>query len=128
MVFDSEREAAMSASAPRVIAEFVPQAWVNDCAIEVDPQEPREWDVTIEVIEKGPDFRWQDDMPDSDELRTSDLAPAWASDWGGPFYVRVEQAASDFWLAVEQDGLDVAEIRAECEAERAGHAPPAPGR
>lgn len=62
---------------------FHPQAWVNDYAIEVDPQGKAEWEVG-----DVPDGI-ADDTYESDEFRSHDNAPQWARDWTGPFYVEI---------------------------------------
>ena len=33
----------------KILATFHPQAWINDCAVEVDPEGPTEFDVSAEV-------------------------------------------------------------------------------
>ena len=74
---------------PRVLARFVPQAWVRDWAVTVDAEGDIAWDVTLEVIEAGAAFDWRDDDQPSDDLRGVPTAPTWVRDWGGPFYVVV---------------------------------------
>lgn len=78
----------------RFIATFTPQAWMNDHAIQVDPQGPRHWDVTEQVMATPEAERSQlleADTDVSDSLRYLDNAPAWVRDWSGPFYVSVEE-------------------------------------
>lgn len=74
---------------PRWIASFHPQAWINDYAVDVDPEGTTEWDVT-DVIET--DFKGvppeADDYP-SDTLRYHPNAPEWVREWSDPFYVSV---------------------------------------
>lgn len=62
---------------------FHPQAWVNDYAIEVDPQ----GETDFEVGDVPDDV--EDDTHASDALRTHDNAPEWVRDWTGPFWVEV---------------------------------------
>lgn len=87
----------------RITAEFVPQAWVNDNAIIVDPKGETTWDVTDEILriekEKGALYvaSLQDDQYETDEFRYSANAPQWVKDWCGPFYIRVEQAIQDYY-------------------------------
>jgi hypothetical protein len=83
----------------RIIAEFVPQAWVRDYAIEVDPEGPTEWDVTETIIAMGRDeaLAMVDDDYPSDNLRDSPDAPKWIRDWSGPFYVRIQNAIEEYF-------------------------------
>jgi hypothetical protein len=64
-------------------AIFHPQAWVNDYAIEVDP----EGDTAFEVGDV-PDSV-EDDSYESDNLRDHENAPQWVKDWSGPFYIEI---------------------------------------
>jgi hypothetical protein len=81
----------------RIIAEFVPQAWVNDYTITVDAEGETKFDVTNRILEMGREaaLALRDDTYETDNLR--DLAPTWAQDWGGPFYVRVEMAIEEYF-------------------------------
>lgn len=68
---------------------FHPQAWVNDWAIEVDPQGETEWeagDVADDIA---------DNTYESDDLRFHDNAPQWVRDWTGPFYVEILRDEAD---------------------------------
>lgn len=67
--------------------EFVPQAWMNDYAIEVDPEGETEW--VVEADEITNPYMLVDDQYESDELRFSRNAPDWVQDWSGPFCVRI---------------------------------------
>mgnify|MGYP001597314909 CR=1 FL=1 len=62
-------------SEKRIIAEFVPQAWVNDYAVTVDPEGETEFDVTDRIVAMGREaaLKIKDDDYPSDHLR--DLAP-----------------------------------------------------
>lgn len=76
----------------RLIATFTPQAWINKNAIEVDPLGETTWDVTEHLKGLSREDRLaatETDSYASDALRDLDDAPEWASNWGGPFYVRV---------------------------------------
>jgi hypothetical protein len=77
-----------------IIARFHPQAWVNDYAIDADPEGEVTWDVTSEVLAMPEDTRnrLQDDQYETDNLRFSTNAPKWIQDWSGPFYVEVEES------------------------------------
>lgn len=64
-------------------AEFTPQAWINDYAVEVDPQGPTVWEVGDVPADVG-----SDDYK-SDDLRFHPNAPQWVKDWSGPFYITI---------------------------------------
>lgn len=68
-------------------AEFTPQAWVGDYAVEVDPEGPRDWSPSIEVRvnDLGLDVY--------DELKSDPSAPEWVREWTGPFSIYVTMAA-----------------------------------
>jgi hypothetical protein len=75
-------------------ATFHPQAWVNDYAVEVDPEGETQWEVTegeIEAVCKEYDVDRQrameSDQYESDQFRFSQNAPQWVRDWPGPFYI-----------------------------------------
>ena len=67
----------------RIRCTFRPQAWVNDNAIDVDPEGPTNWDMNVETL---PD----PNSHESDELRNDPAAPVWAQNWHGPFEVDFE--------------------------------------
>jgi hypothetical protein len=63
-----------------VTVTFRPQAWINDYAVDVDPEGPTEFDVpasTIMGIKPG--------SHESDALRDHENCPRWAREWRGPF-------------------------------------------
>ena len=59
------------------------QVWINDLAMEVDPEGPIEWEVG-----DVPDDMQDDDYP-SDGLHFHKNAPQWVQDWAGPFWVEI---------------------------------------
>ena len=63
--------------------KFHQQAWVNDYAIEVDPEGETEYEVG-----NVPDGI-EDDTYESDDYRTHSNAPAWAKEWSGPFWIEI---------------------------------------
>jgi hypothetical protein len=79
--------------APRgYVAHFHPQAWVNDYAVDVDPQGPTTWDVTDYIVKLEPKLRAKTlagNTYESDALRELPNAPRWTAEWSGPFYVEV---------------------------------------
>jgi hypothetical protein len=88
----------------RIIATFVPQAWVGDYAMTVDPEGPTTWDVTDYLLRNySPDeirAIVDDDYP-SDNLRIAETAPPWVRDWSGPFYVQVEDSIESYFTGQE---------------------------
>ena len=89
--------------ANRIIAKFHPQAWVNDNAIEVDPEGPTEWDVTDRIVAMSREkaIALEDDQNDTDYLAWDDNAPKWIQDWQGPFYVEVAEQIRKYFQAEE---------------------------
>lgn len=85
--------------AMEVTARFHPQAWVNDYAIDADPDGPVEFDVTPEVMAMGEDMARavSNDTGDSDNLRDAMNAPAWIKEWSGPFWIEVEDSIEEFF-------------------------------
>jgi hypothetical protein len=89
----------------RIVARFQPQAWINDYAMDVDPEGPDEWDVTDEILAMTPTqiAALRDDQYETDDLRFSKNAPAWVQEWSGPFYVAVRDSIDEY-LAANKDG------------------------
>jgi len=77
----------------RIIARFVPQAWVGGNAINVDPEGETEFDVTDHVLSMPREdaLALRNDSYESDDLRDLPTAPEWARSWPGPFYIDVER-------------------------------------
>ena len=63
---------------------FHPQAWINDYAVDCDPE--GEVECFVEFGGELPD----DDNYDSDDLRYLEGCPAWWADWVGPFYISIK--------------------------------------
>lgn len=87
---------------PRIIATFVPQAWINDHAVDVDPEGDTEWDVTgilVGELSREEMGRLKDNRDETDTLRDEDPAPEWVRAWRGPFYVRVQDSIADYLAA-----------------------------
>jgi|GEM_PF-6798142 hypothetical protein len=86
------------------IAQFHPQAWINDNATIVDCEGPAFFDVT-EVVEacrgvKEKEALLETDSDASDALRDAPTAPRWMRDWDGPFYIKVHEkqfCSEDEW-------------------------------
>ena len=97
----------------------VPQAWVNDVAIAIDPQGPTTYDVTREILAMGEEaaLALRDDTDPTDKLRDAETCPKWIKDWTGPFIIHVEQAIADYFAgsndtATAPAGGDVVILRA----------------
>lgn len=80
---------------PRYKARFIPQAWINERATEVDAPGETEWDVTAYFLSDNYTDAEREDMLENgfdyttDTLREDSNAPAWMLEWDGPFEVDV---------------------------------------
>ncbi len=85
----------------QITARFQPQAWINDYAINVDPEGETEFDVTQEILAMGREaaLGLEDDTWDTDDLRSCESAPQWIQDWSGPFYIEVSEAIREYFDA-----------------------------
>ncbi|MGK3995003.1 hypothetical protein [Sorangium sp. So ce1024] len=83
----------------KVIARFQPQAWINNYAVDVDPEGAVEFDVTADIERMGRDeaLALKDNSDDSDMLAKSASAPEWIRSWTGPFYVNVQQSVRSYF-------------------------------
>mgnify|MGYP001381100331 CR=1 FL=1 len=93
----------------RFQARFSPQAWVNDHAIDVDPQGPTTWDATdavasmpaeyrdqlVNEIDADDPFGWGEALDAWDWLHDDPNAPQWVRDWSGPFSIWVSVPEPD---------------------------------
>ncbi len=97
------------AAVPGWIARFVPQAWSNDVAFDVDPEGETDWLVTAAdvnaalprdvqgagVVDAHLVPGWITIYVESatggnpDLLRQHQAAPEWIRGWRGPFYVKL---------------------------------------
>ena len=91
-----------------VIAVFHPQAWLNDHAIEVDPQGDTAFDVTPEIEAMGREhaLALKDDQYNSDNLCDAASAPDWVKDWVGPFWIEVEEQIVAYYTAKIRQRLE----------------------
>ncbi|MBB4861518.1 hypothetical protein HNP46_000329 [Pseudomonas nitritireducens] len=82
-----------------ILATFYPQAWQNDCAIDVDAEGETTFDVTSEVLALGlhKARALKDNSTESDNLQMAERAPEWIKSWPGPYYIRVEDSVRDFF-------------------------------
>ena len=100
---DSAEQLCPAGCRVRYIARFVPQAWVNGQAIEVDPEGPVEWDATSFFASLSREHREEslaridaegEALDRYDASCSDDEAPSWSRGWNGPFDVclrRVEE-------------------------------------
>jgi hypothetical protein len=73
-----------------VTVRFIPQAWVRDQAVEVDPEGATTFEVPV-TDANDTEGTWLPDHDDaSDALREHENAPAWIGSWSGPFEVKIE--------------------------------------
>jgi hypothetical protein len=83
----------------RIIATFHPQVWVNNYAVDVDPEGECDFDVTEHFVSLGEKaaraVRDYDDS--SDALAALPQAPEWVRNWTGPFFVTVEESSRDYF-------------------------------
>lgn len=75
----------------RIHARFTPEAWVRDCAMEVDAQGDRRIDVTYEMLLIGFDTASTLTSADVDHLQEAVRAPEWIRRWSGPFTISVHE-------------------------------------
>ena len=87
----------------RIIATFDPQAWVNNYAVDVDPEGDCSFDVTAHFVGPGGEQARvvRDYDGSSDDLARLAQAPDWIRTWPGPFYVTVEQSARDYFETLQ---------------------------
>jgi hypothetical protein len=92
---------AVSKPSKRIMAEFIPQAWLNDHAIAVDPQGDTMFDVTDHILKIGraSALCFEDGTLDTDNLRQLPSSPQWVKDWTGPFTVNVQEAIAAYFTA-----------------------------
>ncbi len=96
--------AAVSAEdEPRILANFVPQAWQNDNAVGVDPEGETTFDVTDTVTAMGREaaLGLRDNRDETDHLSQDENAPDWIRSWAGPYYVEVEESVREYYAAID---------------------------
>lgn len=82
----------------RIMADFTPEAWVNDHAMEVDVEFRKEIDVTYEMLLIGKDAAEEIDSSDCDHLLEAIRSPQRIKDWDGPFTISVSDAVRNSTL------------------------------
>ena len=78
---------------------FVPQAWINDYGVVVDPGGEIDWNVPLrELLKQFPTREaWEGQHEERDNLRYHANAPSWVREWSGPFEVECEDPFIDPW-------------------------------
>lgn len=84
-----------------VTLHFVPEAWVNDYAIVVDPGGECAWTVPRKFfLEKfSSEDDWNECHQVRDDMRFEGTAPAWVRAWTGPFQVELAYDPASVWPA-----------------------------
>lgn len=85
-------------SEKRILAVFIPEAWIGDNAVEIDGRV--EFDVTDKILAMSEEERAElhdDDYP-SDDLVPDEIRDAHS----GPFRVEVEQAINDYFSSEDE--------------------------
>ena len=84
--------------ARRIMAKFVPQAWINDYAVDVDDGAV-EFDCTDQIVQMGKEAALQirDDQYESDDLIPSEILDRHS----GPFRVDVQAAIQAYFAEGE---------------------------
>lgn len=80
----------------RCIAKFIPQAWINDYAVEVDDGHC-EFDITdqINAMPREEALNIEDDSHDADNLWYDNPASG-TNPHSGPFYIECEEAIHEY--------------------------------
>lgn len=91
----------------KVEAEYEPQAWQNDYAIDVDPEGDTAIDITWEVLtmDREEAKTFQDNRDFTESLIEALMAPEWIRNRQGPSSIRARYAVDDF-LEERQARLD----------------------
>jgi hypothetical protein len=80
-------------STKRIMATFVPEAWIRDYAVEIDGR--FEFDVTERILAMSEEERnrLRDDDYNTDDLASDEIRASHT----GPFRVEVQQAIEDYF-------------------------------
>ena len=83
----------------KVEAEYEPQAWQNDYAIEVDPEGDTAIDITWEVLtmDREEAMSFQDNRDFTESLIEALMVPEWIRDRQGPSSIRARYAVDRFF-------------------------------
>lgn len=83
-----------SAGRDRILADFQPEAWINDHAVPVDCDEAKTIDVTYEMLLMGREAAMELDTTDSDHLLEAVRASDRIRTWDGPFTIFVHRSVA----------------------------------
>lgn len=85
-------------------AEFHPQMWQGDYAMDADPGMTK-FDITDQIEAMGQEkaLALEDSSYESDVLREGLNVESWIREWSGPFYVRVEEAVREYFEAKDAE-------------------------
>lgn len=105
-----------------VTVRFIPQAWINDWAVAVDPAGPSTFQVPA-ADAKDSDGNWlADRAAASDVLQQHPNAPSWVRAWSGPFEIEIEHDRSTGATPDRQaDAVTVVLTRDDVDDLAAGH-------
>lgn len=83
-----------------ILVRFIPQAWINDHAIQTDDEMPEYRVSHADVVEltgipidEFDRLEHEDQM--RDELHKASTAPHWVREWGGPFEIEIVEEYLD---------------------------------
>lgn len=79
-------------------AHFTPQMWLNDHALDVEPQGPTSWIVSEKMLGEAARIvaaGFADGLDCDDVLINDPAAPEWVRDWDGPFSIFVERRGEE---------------------------------
>lgn len=68
---------------------FIPQAWIRDYAVEVDPEGPTVFDVPDQDAQDAEGHWLPDRSYESDTLKAHPHAPQWVREWRGPCDIEI---------------------------------------
>jgi hypothetical protein len=80
-------------SEKRIMAVFIPEAWIRDHAVEIDGRVTFDVTETILAMSEEDRQRLRDDDYNTDNLAAGEVR----ANHGGPFRVEVEQAIEDYF-------------------------------
>lgn len=83
-----------------ILARFHPEAWINDEAVEVDPEGPTTWDVTEHIcaMPREVALALRDNRENTDALCELPNVPEWIRNWNGPYRVEVQESIAEYFL------------------------------
>lgn len=82
-------------------AKFIPQAWINGYAVEVDALAENTWEITSAAANEA--IGMARNSLDWDYLREDDRAPEWVREYPGPFEVELITPAGEAFSAYDAE-------------------------